>query len=551
MAELKVPGVSVAVIDHGQIAWARGYGVLEAGSKRAVTPQTLFQAASISKPVSAMAALSLVQQGKLALDDDVNASLRGWQVPASELSTQEKVTLRRLLNHSAGTGVHGFRGYARGEAVPTLAQLLDGKKPANSAPVRVEVAPGTEFRYSGGGYSIAQLMISQASGKPFAQAMQAQVLGPLGLTHSSFEQPLRRDWAGLAASGHDEQGKPVAGLWHRHPEQAAAGLWTTPSDLAKFAIALQQARAGSANKVLSQATATQMLTAMKGNYGLGVGLNEAGKPASFSHGGSNVGYRAMLFAYTDNGQGAVVMTNGDNGGTLSSEILRAIAAEYGWADYRVTEKTMIKADPALYARYAGQYIVSGMPVTVFADGGRLLVRAAPLGPNPVELFPQSETRFFMLDDDMQLTFEKDSDGAYSTLQIDGNQVHRGRRVDATASPAGIAQAIARFGAQPVYLRGSMNNWGTQNPLRQLDATTYQLDLTLPKGRHEFKIASEDWSTIDFGAALSAKPMLPASSSALLAAGANIVLTTAKAGVVTIALDIKDPFAPVLSITPAR
>jgi CubicO group peptidase (beta-lactamase class C family) len=183
--------------------------------------------------------------------------------------------------------VHGFRGYAAGESVPTLVQLLDGAKPANSGAVRVEVKPGQKWTYSGGGFSIGQLVMTTAAAKPFDRLMTDIVLGPLDMKHSTFAQPLPAALHGMAATGHDSAGKPIKGKWHTYPEQAAAGLWTTPSDLARFAIELQQASAGKSDKVISQAMATQMLTRLKGSYGLGIEVDDVGGEPSFSHGGSN------------------------------------------------------------------------------------------------------------------------------------------------------------------------------------------------------------------------------------------------------------------------
>ncbi|HKG98317.1 MAG TPA: serine hydrolase domain-containing protein, partial [Pyrinomonadaceae bacterium] len=329
MAFHKVPGVSIAVINNSAIEWARGYGVVEAGTNKPVTTETLFQAASISKPVAAMGALYLVEKGKLALDEDVNKRLVSWKVAENEFTKEKKVTLRGLLNHSAGMTVHGFRGYASDEAVPTLLELLDGKKPANSAAVRVDIAPGTRWRYSGGGISVAQLMMMDVTGKPFPQFMKETVLDKIGMKHSTYEQPLSKDWQQQAATGHRPKGEAVKGKWHTYPEMAAAGLWTTPSDLARFAIEIQKSRAGKSNKVLSKEMTSEMLTAVMGEYGLGIGVGREGRAATFSHGGSNEGFRCMMFAYTETGQGAVVMTNSDNGSALAGEILRSIAAEYG------------------------------------------------------------------------------------------------------------------------------------------------------------------------------------------------------------------------------
>lgn len=334
MKHHRVPGVSIAVIDGGVIAWARSYGVVEAGSEKPVSLDTLFQAASISKPVAAMAALQMVEREKLKLDEDVNLKLKSWKVPDGELTREQKVTLRRLVSHSAGLTVHGFRGYAADEPAPTLLQALDGVKPANSAAIRVDILPGSKWRYSGGGYNVLQQLLIDISGKSFPELMRREVLERIGMEGSTYEQPLPASRSGQAATAHLRSGEPVKGKWHTYPEMAAAGLWTTPSDLARFAIELQQAYAGQSKKVISQAMAMQMLTEQIGGSGLGIGVgNRNGRP-NFSHGGSNQGFRCMLFAYRDTGQGAVIMTNGDNGRALVEELMRSIAREYEWPDFR-------------------------------------------------------------------------------------------------------------------------------------------------------------------------------------------------------------------------
>lgn len=427
MAQLKVPGVSVAVINHGSIEWARAYGVAEAGSKRLVTPTTMFQAASISKPVAALGALHLAQLGKLSLDDDVNRSLRAWKVPAGAQTADAPVTMRNLLNHSAGTTVHGFRGYAAGEAVPTLLQLLDGSKPANSAPVRVTAKPGEAWMYSGGGLSIAQLVMTTASGKAFAPLMQETVLAPLSMQHSTFEQPLPPSLHAAAATGHDDQGKPIAGKWHTYPEQAAAGLWTTPSDLARFAIELQLASAGKSKKVISQTMATHMLTRLKGQFGLGIEVDKAGDLPTFSHGGANAGFRTSLFAYTTSGQGAVVMTNGDGGDALAGDIMRSIAAAYGWNEWKVTQKAVVTVEPKMYGAYTGTYQLGAHKIVVTYENGRLFIAAPPLGPERREFFPSTTTAFFNLNDPIEVTFEKNQAGLFDLLVM-AEQPHRAKRV---------------------------------------------------------------------------------------------------------------------------
>ncbi len=414
MKHYKVPGVSIAVINNGKIEWAKGYGVTEAGGSMAVTAETMFQAASISKPVAVMGMLALVEKGMLNLDEDVNAKLKSWKVPDNDFTKEQKVTLRRLASHSAGLTVHGFRGYAEGEAVPTVVQLLDGQKPANSAAVRVDILPGSRWRYSGGGITVMQLLMTDITGKAFPTLMRELVLDKLGMKNSTYEQPLSADKISKAAAGHRSNGEIVKGKRHTYPEMAAAGLWTTPTDLAKFAIELQQAKAGKSKKVLSQAMVNQMLTKQSGDYGLGIGIGGEGNKASFSHGGSNEGFKCNLFAYSETGQGAVVMTNGDQGGQLAGEIFRSIANEYGWPDFKPTERIVAKVNPEIFKAYVGEYDVSGK-VVVTTENGKLYFQ--PPGGGKDELFPSSETEFFPLTQNIRVVFKKDDQGAVTGLAV--------------------------------------------------------------------------------------------------------------------------------------
>jgi len=418
MAFFKVPGVSIAVINDGKLAWARGYGVLDAGSPQAVTPETLFQAASISKPVSAMAALALVEQGKLSLDENVNLKLTSWQLPDNKFTKTEKVTLRRVLSHSAGLTVHGFPGYAANESVPALTQILDGQKPlTNTGPIRVDRLPGKELRYSGGGYTVMQQLMIDVTGKPFPNLLQELVLNRIGMRHSTFVQPLPKELEGAAATGHRPDGVAIKGHWHTYPEMAAAGLWTTPSDLALFATDLIEAARGKPNGVLSPEMSRQMLTKQMGSYGLGLSLGGE-SVTSFSHGGSNEGFTCILVANVKTGQGAIVMTNSDNGPPLFNEILRAISHEYNWTDYRPKEPNLAQIDPATLASYVGQYDANGTPVTVSLQSGKLSIQTPPMGPSPFQLYPSAEDRFFLVEaDDFEVRFVKDSQAKVSELQI--------------------------------------------------------------------------------------------------------------------------------------
>ncbi len=325
-----VPGASVAVISDYGILWSDGYGTLVAEGDEKVTPETLFQAASISKSVAAGATLRLAEQGRLDLDGKVNELLKSWQIPAGSVSTAQPILVKHLLSHSAGLTVHGFEGYATTAKRPTLIQILNGEPPANSPKVQPIMKPDYKFRYSGGGYCVLQQLLIDTTGEPFAEFMQAQVLTPLAMTHSSYEQPLTGELARHTAVGHREEKKVIFGGYNVYPEMAAAGLWTTPSDLARYAIDIAKSHAGKGGVLLSQQSARRMLTRQNDLYGLGFFLKGEGEALSFSHGGANEGFRCQLIAYPATGQGVAIMTNSDTGGLLCGEIAKLVGELYLW-----------------------------------------------------------------------------------------------------------------------------------------------------------------------------------------------------------------------------
>ena len=404
MAALQVPGVSVAVIHDGKIEWARGFGVTRVGGT-AVTPETLFQAASISKSVTALAVLHLVESGKLNLDTDVNQYLKTWKIPANAFTEKTKVTLRELLSHTAGTTVHGFPGYASDAALPSAVQILHGEKPANTPAIVVDTIPGSTWRYSGGGFVIMQVLLEDVTGQTFPKLMHDLVLAPIGMTLSTYEQPLPRDRMTEAAMPYHPDGQPVTGGPHVYPEMAPAGLWTTSSDLARYAMEVQQALAGKSKAVLSAEMAREMLTPGQNQWGLGVGTGFGAGRAYFTHGGANEGFQCNLVAY-NNGDGAVIMTNGDRGGELATEILRTIAHEYDWPDFQPAGHAIGKAvDPKILARFVGAYQMPwGMPMLVTLDGTQLLTRLG--NQEAVPIFPESETMFFAKVVDAKIEFAK-------------------------------------------------------------------------------------------------------------------------------------------------
>lgn len=409
-----VPGVSIAVIDGGRLVWAKAYGLADAASGQAVTTNTRFQAASISKAVTATAALDLVEQDVLALDADVNAALTSWKVPAGEAG-RPPVTLRGLLTHTAGLTVHGFPGYAEGAPLPTVVQVLNGEAPANTAAVVVDQAPGSARRYSGGGFTVAQLQMSDATGEAFPDLMRARLLTPAGMANSTFEQPLPQALRSVAATAHDAEGRPVVGRFHAYPEMAAAGLWTTPSDLARWVMAIDDAWAGRSDRLLDQKTARAMLTPGLGGWGLGVGLEGESNGLSFYHFGGNEGFMAVAIGYPALGKGLVVMTNGQNGRAVIDGLTRAVAAEYGWPDRKTAAVRSVAVEPDELRDAAGRYEFSGFQLTfsVMPDGKGLTVTTGD--GHSSELIPQGDDVYIDVSGNERLRFERDNKGQVVAL----------------------------------------------------------------------------------------------------------------------------------------
>ena len=422
-----VPGVSIAVVDGDRVVWAKGFGVKQFRGSGAVDTSTLFLAGSISKPVFATGLLKLVEQGKLDLDKDVNGYLRSWHLPESPFTRDQKVTLRRILSHSAGLTVWGFPGYAQGTAIPTISQVLNGEKPANTQAVRNDTVPGARWRYSGGGITIAQLAATDVTGEPFPALMHRLVLGPAGMVHSTYENPPPAPFARFAASGHEQPDSVVPGSYHVYPEMAAAGLWTTPSDLGRWAIAIIRAYHGTPGGPLSPAMVKQMLTPqvelpvsfagpVRSYWGLGVELQGAGDSLRFTHGGRDEGFVADLVMWPARRRGIVVMTNGVSG-ALIQEIERAFGSAYDLTPAARIEKRLVAIAPTTLDSLPGEYrvVVGGDTVKVLVTRrGNDLWVATSNSANAARLFPQGTDSFFDLETGVDWRFERPTGSSLGT-----------------------------------------------------------------------------------------------------------------------------------------
>lgn len=468
MQHYGVPGVGIAVIKDFKIAWYKTYGLADRETGKAVSSTTLFQAGSVSKPVAAFGALQLVEAGKLSLDDDINSTLLSWKLPQNDFTLDTKVTLRQLLSHTGGLTVHGFGGYATGENVPSIVQVLNGAKPANSAPVRVDKMPGEGFRYSGGGYTIAQLMMSDVTGKPFAPLMDELLIKPALMSRSTYEQPLPADWLKHAAAGVLPDGSAVKGKRHTYPEMAAAGLWSTAENLALFAIEMQKALKGE-SKLMSKVMAKTMTTPVDSGYALGWSISARGKTGYFSHSGWDEGFCTQLTANLINGDGVVVMIN-SNHPQFMSEVVNAVAHTYNWDGYQAHE--ILPVPDGWISKYTGRYRYNAVQAISVTSTGDKLFMSYP-GGEPEELIYTGDELLMRRERSTPITFSDTENGPSFAFVLDSGdkQLHRRLADDERLPGEVLAQgqyddALAAFRAALIAEPGedslseqSLNNTG--------------------------------------------------------------------------------------------
>jgi CubicO group peptidase (beta-lactamase class C family) len=343
--------LSVTLIENGEIAWTAGYGSLEADGAAAVDETTLFQAGSIAKPVTVVAALRMAEAGLIDLDADVSTYLQRYTLPEGAQTADNPVTLRHLLAHTSGVTPGGYSGYAQGDAIPSDAQILTGEAPANRDALQVETAPGERLAYSGHGYTLAEVVLQDVTGQEFAPLMEEWVFEPLGLDNLTYQMPLSDEQHGRTARGHDSAGMPVEGGWRNHPEQAAAGLWATSQGLASVLIALHEAYQGE-NSFLSQSGAQRLWGEERDGHSFGWVIRNADFVA---HGGSTWGYRGYVLTSPQSGDGVVVLANGDQGGSLAAEIMRSASDHYGWSTFTPVEFSRFTPEVGALAPLAARY----------------------------------------------------------------------------------------------------------------------------------------------------------------------------------------------------
>lgn len=420
MKEMKVPAASIAVINEGKIEWAKAYGVISTDSPLSANTQTRFQAGSVSKPVAAFAILSLVNKGLITLDEDVNHKLISWKVPDNEFTTAKKVTLRHLLSHSSGCSVIGFDGYKKNEPIPTLTQTLDGLPPANNPPVRVEFTPFSKMSYSGGGYNVAQQLVEDVTKMPFRKFVDDVLLKPLKMDQSTFEFIDFDNFTNVALA-HPTNGVPMVGGWKTYPESAAAGLWTTPTDLAKWLIEIQnEITSDGGTPILNKKLLDDMITPQVTVHGLGPVISGQGNQLELSHKGRTDGFTCGFVSFPYLKKGAIVMINAGNEAGFVDDVLRSIASEYNWPSYSVKIKKTIDLDEAILEKYVGRYGWSDTPndiydIFIFRVKNELWWKLGSAS-NANRLYPETSNQFFLVDTGYDVVF-KETEGVISTLTV--------------------------------------------------------------------------------------------------------------------------------------
>lgn len=397
MEHYGIPGMSIAVIHQGKIVWTKGYGVMDKESKTPVTRHTLFQASTLSIPVSAYGALRFVEEGKVTLDENINRYLKSWQVPDNEFTKEKKATVRNLLNHSAGINLHATPGYPLDATSPTLVEVFNGTSPAKNEPIAIIKEPDESYYISYTGYGIVQLMMTDIEGKEYPEIMRDLVLQPLGMTNSTFDPSLSQEQGKKAATAYLQDGTMVPGKRYVHPVLASRGLWTTAEDLAKFIIHVQQTLKGNRDQGLSKEMTELMVTPHSvssygpgSEYGLGFQIINRKEETYLRHWGWNRGFYAEFLAHKDKDYGVVVMTN-TTFPAFNAEVIRAVARAYEWDNF-IPEHTKLPIDQPLANEVIGRYQANIAIIEVFQENDQLFFKDI-LDVNAQELVRVSENHF--------------------------------------------------------------------------------------------------------------------------------------------------------------
>lgn len=409
----KVPGVSITVINNYKPVWTKHYGVMDSEINNPVTNETLFNVGSLSKGMASLTVLSLVNDNKINLDEDINTQLKSWKIPENEFTKVKKPTPRMLMNHNGGVMHHFAMNYLR-DKFPTITELLNGEPPAQERPTIIDRVPGTEFLYSNPGFAILQQLVIDRGDKPFHTIAKENIFNVLEMNHTTFEQPLSIEWEKHACAGHKFTGKPIEVKRYYYPNAAAGGLWTTTYDYAKFVVELQKSYFNKSNKVISQELTKEMISpGISKQYGLGVFMRGKDGEKYFGHMGDNAGFFAGYISHSTDGYGAIVFTNSQNGAQLIREITKSIAKVYEWRDYLPDEHQLVAIDEETKSKFVGRYKAgSDEVIEVIKSNGDLLIKVF----KGDKLYHVGKNKFVMKSRMGSISFIMNESGKYDEIR---------------------------------------------------------------------------------------------------------------------------------------
>lgn len=411
MKALKVNAVSVAAIKANSIDWSTAQGRNKEGSSKQVDCNTLFQAASIAKPVAMMSVLRMAENNKVNLDTDIQQYLTSYTLPQGKQTAEHPVTFKNLLNHTSGITPGGYLGYSQGLSLPTDIEVAQGIKPVNSPAIEVLSVPGQQLRYSGGAYTLVEIALQDIFQQPFEDIMHEWVLTPTGMKSSSFAQQLLKLTKKDIAQGHNSNGETVKGGWHNHPEQAAAGLWSNANDLANFLIEIGKGYKGT-SKVFSKSVINELLAEKIDDHYYGFYAYGEGDNLTIAHYGGNLGYRSAMILNVKTGDGLIVLTNSDNGSLLAGDILRAWSLQNNVSHFKAKSVAKTQLSQTQLKEFAGKYAFTeqGWQVEVRYDAS--VKEIAIIFPND-DVYPLTATtkenhHFIHLDTGVEAVFSESS-----------------------------------------------------------------------------------------------------------------------------------------------
>jgi CubicO group peptidase (beta-lactamase class C family) len=354
MSEYGIPALSLAVIEEGQIEWTETYQNAALAGNQRLDCTSIFQAASLSKPVTFMAALRMHAAGEIDLDKSIEDYLKSFQLPNGKQSIDNPVTFRNIFTHTSGINSGGYQGYKRDIDMPSDVDILMGNDGVNSPAVEVVWSPNQTLAYSGGGYTLAELALQDIYGTDFSTIMEKWILNPANMEHSEFTQPMPASDSNRVAKGYSQSGEPLEGGWRNHPEQAAAGLWSNATDLAKFMTEIYNAYQGKPS-IFSRSDVESMISDERDGHIYGFIVNRTEDDLAITHYGGNAGYRTAMTISLTTGNGLVYLINSDNGGNLGNELLLSAAQVYGWKHFEQDQLHRRDIDSEMLKGLVGEY----------------------------------------------------------------------------------------------------------------------------------------------------------------------------------------------------